>query len=388
MTTGDRAEAGQRLAWGWLAHLRSGGTTAWAEWLLLPEAAPGVPGRALPGAQQLELLRRLNQVGRPSPALVERVLDASAAGRGSPDLELVGAAVDSRFGPRPVDPARLPTAELLRVATALIAEELAGMPLAEPRLGRLAWRRGLRVVGDPAIASPARARLAASRRPPRRAAPVVVVGAPLAQMLGDAWVERCFAVGAPAWPAWLAGLEQHRRVPPRIDLPRVAAGWTRRAGAGAVTVMLDPAATARRLGVQPEPGPSADAAELARRVAPVLGLMVPPPRRARLLGEVLRPGVVALVGGRAALSGGPGAVGPGAVGAARPGIPEQRLEWVGRRARRMAESLSRGDYPVVGDPRQVLPTEVPGATPSGAGALDLAIRVLGAGLAERGEGTG
>ena len=370
MTGSDRADEGRRQAWGWVSHLRSGGTITWAEWLDRPDAAPTDGGPALPGAQQLELLRRLNLTGSPSDALVDRVLGASAAGRGSLDLELVGAAAESRFGPRPVDPARLPTAELLRVASALIAEELASTTLPEPATGRrLAWRRGVRVAGDPALAGPARAVQLRGRRRPGRSAPVVVAGAPLAQMLGDVWVERCFASGAPKWHTWLFGLEQHRRVPPRVDLPRIA---ETRAARADVTVVLDPVVFADRLAVELSPGPGADAAELARRVGPVLGLLVPAPQRARLLGEVLRPRLVA-----AADRGG-----------ARPGVPEERKEWVARRARRMAESLSGGDYPVVGDPRQVLPAEVPGATPSGAGALDLAIRVLGDGLAQRGEVVG
>ncbi len=351
------------------AHLRAGGTTSWQDWRSRAGASADTSsGRAIPGAQQLELLRRLNLAGRPSVDLVERVLEASAAGRGSPDLELVGAAADTPFGPRPVDPSGLPTGELLRVATTLLAEELAADGLPDrPASPRLAWRRDPRVVGDPWVVSvaPRPARRAVVGRPS-----VLVAGGPLAVLLADVWSARCFEGSAPKWGPWLAGLEQRRRVPRRADLSRMADAWSRRVGAAQVTVDVR-LADGRPSGGTP-PGaavetarPSAGAAELARRVAPVLGLLVPPALRARLLGEVLRPRLVALPGGGA--------------GAARPGVPDERAEWVTRRARRMAETLRRGDYAVAGDPREVLPATVPGASPTGAEALDLALLALSRG---------
>ncbi|MEZ5094400.1 hypothetical protein [Nocardioides sp.] len=363
---------GRRRAWGWVAHLRSGGSTPWQVWRERGDAGADVAsGRALPGAQQLELLRRLNETGRPSARLVDRVLEASAAGRGSPDLELVGAATESAFGPRPVDPARLPTGELLRVATALLAEDLAGVePGAPPTARTRPWRRGVRVVGDPAAAQVAQRAQSARGVAVGHRSPVVVAGGPLRRLLADVWVDRCFAGGAPRWEPWLLGLEQRRRVPPRVDLARVADTWARRSGVERVTVELEP----RPRGGEPE-RPSADAAELARRVAPVLGLMVTPARRARLLGDVLRPRLVRL----------PGGLDDGRDGL---GVPEERDEWVTRRARRMAEALTRGDYAVAGDPHAVLPAELPGVAPTGSGALALAIRALGETGAATGKATG
>ncbi|WP_298748752.1 hypothetical protein, partial [uncultured Nocardioides sp.] len=70
------AEGPARAA-AWVAHLRQGGTTPWAAWTGTV-AGPASP--LLPGAQQLELLRRVNQRGPVPPALVERGLSASAAG--------------------------------------------------------------------------------------------------------------------------------------------------------------------------------------------------------------------------------------------------------------------------------------------------------------------
>ena len=136
--TVDRA-LGEQRAWGWVAHLREGGTTPWQEWHERGESH----GRYLPGAQQLELLRRLNAAGSPDRALGESVLAASAAGRGRPDLELVGAGPDSTFGPAPVDPAELPAGELVRVAASVLADQVvdAGAP-AQGEPARRPGRRG------------------------------------------------------------------------------------------------------------------------------------------------------------------------------------------------------------------------------------------------------
>ena len=65
----ETGSPGVRRAWGWVDHLRDGGTTPWRDWT--GEGRAGA--RVLPGAQQLELLRRLNQAGRPSPALSTRL---------------------------------------------------------------------------------------------------------------------------------------------------------------------------------------------------------------------------------------------------------------------------------------------------------------------------
>ena len=138
----------------------------WADWA--GTAEPG--GQFVPGAQQLELLRRLNQAGAPSSQLRERVLAASAPGRGQPDLELLGAATESRFGPRPVDPGTLPDRELLRVAASILAEDVVarGLP-SPPRVGRpRPWRRPYRLLGDPELVVPALGRPRRPRPSPRR----------------------------------------------------------------------------------------------------------------------------------------------------------------------------------------------------------------------------
>jgi hypothetical protein len=354
---------GADRAWGWVAHLRAGGTTPWERW----QDSAGEHGRVVPGAQQLELLRRLNLAGRPSPVLADRVLAASAPGRGQLDLELVGVRPESPFGPRPVDPGTLPDGELVRVATSLLAEDLvtAGVPDRRRPLTR-PWRRPYRLAGDPLVVHGVRSDLVARGRPPAGPDPTAyVLATPLDRMLADTWTWRCFEQGAAPWPQWLDSWVQRDRLPPRIDLVAVADAWAARLGPDRVRIVLDPARLPPELGVRrlaPVPRPGADAVELARRVAAVVGLLVVPARRAELLGGAWWP--------RLAHVGGPPV-----------GLPDEAEEWVARRAHRMVRQLRRGGYPVLGDlaslvPRPELPTGPGPTTTSEAGVLDLAISML------------
>lgn len=356
---------GERRAWGWVAALRSGDTTPWAEF-----AGTGDPGGPyLPGAQQLELLRRLNRTGRPTPELVERVLTASAPGRGRPDLQLAGVADASPFGPRPVDPADLPDAELTRVATGLIAEDLvaAGAPRAGATTRPRPWRRSYRLVGDPWLADPVRAELRRRGRPPGGRRPTVyVLGTDLATMLAHAWTTRAFDEGGATWRDWLGGFAVHDRMPPRADLVTAARSWAERVGRGRVEIVLDASRLPALVGVRrPLPAPpalSADAVDLARQVGSPLGLLVLPDDRARLLREILGP----------RLADAPG----------RPlGVPPAHVEWVTARAERMREVLLRAGYAVHGDPDTLVPDAaqedtVEGTAPDDAGVLALAVRLL------------
>lgn len=195
-------DTGRARAWAWIAHLRGGGTTPWRDWTSADSAEHG---RFLPGAQQLELLRRLNLAGRPRAALVERVLAASAPGRGRPDLELVGVDEARRFGPPPVDPAALPDDELLRVATGLLAEDLvaADVPVPVVRKPRR-FRTRYQLAGDPWLAAALTRRLVADGRPPGGGGRSVhVLGADVATMLGHTWASGAFAEGArPGRTSW------------------------------------------------------------------------------------------------------------------------------------------------------------------------------------------
>jgi hypothetical protein len=325
-------------AWTWVDHLRGGGATPWAAWLASAEGVedPRQGDRLLPGAQQLELLRRLNEAGRPSPDLVERVLVASAPGRGRQDLELLGAVEPLAFGPPPIDPATLTADDLVRVAVGLIAEDVvaAGAPAAEPVRSRR-WRMRYRLVGDPWLADSMRAELVAQGRPPGgRGAVVAVVGSDLATMVSHAWLAGCFSDGGPTWADYCAAMAQRGRVPRRVDLAAAASRWAAHAGGAAhVRIVLDPSRVAkvvgvRRLAVLPEV--AADAAELARRAAGAVGLLVTPPRRTELLRTVLRPRLLEL-------SGPP------------PVVPAPHRAWLDEQAGRIRRRLEAGGYPVVGD---------------------------------------
>lgn len=337
----------------WVAHLRAGGSTPWSEWT---EVADGPTPRILPGAQQLELLRRMNATGPLPGPLVDRVLTASAAGRGRPDLELVGARPASEFGPPPVDPADLPADELLRVAALLLAEDLAAQgPVESPDgLGRVLgdaarqlkhrgrgpwlrpWRTKYRLVGDPWRAEALRTDLVRRGRPPGgRGAVVLVVADDLATMLADLWTDRCFSTGVavPAWDAWLGSLAGRRRIARGADPAQAAALWTGRVGRERVRIVLDETRLAPLLGVRAvatPPAPSADAVELARLVSGALGLLVTPEPGRRILLERLLPRLLEHPG-------------PPLV------VPPDLHRWVHRRSIRLREEVRRGDYPVVGE---------------------------------------
>jgi len=353
------SQGGSARAWGWVAHLRAGGTTPWLEWS--GEAQP--TARVLPGAQQLELLRTLNLAGGIDAALADRVLTAAAPGRGKPDLALVGVA-SSPYGPQPVDPSLLPADELIRVATSVLAEDVVALGVPTPvRHLRRVWHRGARLAGDPLEAAHVRDHLTGRGRPPGGPGTrTLVLGGPLDQMLADVWTRRCFERGSGGWLEWLRFWQQRGDLPPRIDLAAVADRHLARHVQ--VTVVLDRARLPSLLGVRrlpPPVRPGADAAELSRRIATVVGLLVPPDERADLMTHTLLP--------RMPVTGTPPVT-----------LPAEHRGWVHAAAERMARQLRRAGYPVVGDPASLVPTEsaAPAAptAPSGQLVLDLAVRML------------
>jgi hypothetical protein len=359
---------GQARAWGWVVHLRSGGTTPWSAWQE-PAPAQQQAGRYLPGAQQLELLRRLNQQRVPTPELARRVLAASAPGRGRPDLGLVGVLPRSRFGPSPVDPAELPPDELVRVATALIAEDVVAAGDPQPPRPTRRFRRRYRLLGDPELARPFREALIADGRPPGGpGATVVVLGTDPERMLVHAWTARCFGTeGVRPWPEWVAAAARGGALPPRIDLAAIAGTWAGQGGGGRVHVVLDdPRHGARLAGLRhpaaANPDLSADAIELARRTGPVVGTLVPPERRAQLLWHRLRPLLAGFDG-------------------ATLHVPERHRPWLAERTADLRQRLARGDYAVHGDLPEVSAAPGPGhavgvAAPDDERVLALAVQVL------------
>ncbi|MGA8845569.1 MAG: hypothetical protein WB471_03025 [Nocardioides sp.] len=386
------AQADPGRAWGWVAALRSGSTTPWSQWP--PDAAPAPAlDRDLPGAQQLELLRRVNLASAaPRPDLAERILAVGATGRGRPDLELPGTSTSRRWGPEPTDPTDLGAAELLRFVGMLLAEDLAvsgHRELAEeasgavtssraaatlPARARRRLRRrapGHRLVGDPWLVDPLRQVMLAQGHPlgGSRSA-VVVIGTDLVTMLADTYTARAFDDGVAPWHRWLRTGPGDRTLPPRIDLAHVARHWQEEAGHRRVVVVTEPRLATDVLPLRssavPDPDqarPSADAVDLARRVAAALGLLVPRQERRALLRGVLLPRLLT----------------DNAQHPAPPlTVPEARTSWVVRQAEQMRDDLLEAGYAVVGDPEALVPrtTDRRGAVPDSSGVLDLAIRLL------------
>ena len=362
-------------AWAWVDHLRSGGTTPWQDFAPGADRLGNPADALLPGAIQLEVVRRLNAAdGRPGlgadpahRALVDRVLAASAPGRGQPDLPLVGVLDDTRFGPPPVDPADLPDEELVRMAAGVLAEHALdldpGEPAAEPRRPLpLPWRRGWTVAGDPLLAERARDGLvAAGRHPGLRSQIALVLADDLATMLADTWTWRVQHRVTPTWAWWVGHWARRDQVPPRVDLAAVAARWAGRVGKDRVHVVVGTPLPASLLGaavdLRAEPL-SADAGELLKRVNEVLRVLVEPERHQRLLDLVVVP---LLAGERGE----------------RPAVPDAHREWVGLRADRMVGELSRAGYPVHGDLASLRPGNGRGPAAAGAtGVLDVALRAL------------
>ncbi|WGL52668.1 hypothetical protein P5P86_02315 [Nocardioides sp. BP30] len=359
----------------WVAHLRSGGTTPWRAFCAqMPDTAPAPADAAdIPGAQQLEALRRLNQVGRPSPTLVDRVLAGDLVGRGRGDLGLLGEP-HVRFGTPPVDPAELPTTELLRVLTGLLAEDVVRTGLPQRPAGRRPRIRRVRyqLSGDPWLAVPMRAELARHGYPPGGGRAVTyLVGRDLGGMLIDAWTRRSLVDGAAGWEAWLRKLRRADRLPARADLARQARWWARRVGPENVRIVTDPALVPSILGVDlalPRPPVlAADALDLARRISPLVGLFAGPGHREELMLHGLVPRLARVPGAPLAL-------------------PQRFEGWVARRARLVHEELTGGDYAVLGDPALVLGGPGAAAAPDASGraggspseeaVLTLALRTL------------
>jgi hypothetical protein len=345
-------------AHGWVAHLRDGGTTPWLAW----SGTGAATAAAVPGAQQLELLRRLNAGARPVPPdLADRVLVAPAAGRGQADLPLVGLA-HRGFGAAPVDPSTISAHELLRVASVLLADDLVALgadPVATswPR----PWRRRVRLVGDPLVASATRRHLLGLGRPEGGPRPfVVAIGRPLDELLAHTWTQRCFETGATPWAEWLRFWRERDQLPDRADLLESVRRWGGRRPFVRVVTDLD--LLPRQVGVRSLPPvrvPGSDQAELARRVAAVVGLRVE---------RHERPGLMRTLQQRIPDS-----------GVAPVGVPAGEREWVARSAARTIRGVTRRGYSVVGDLADLAPGDAAPSAPPGPDdrqVLDLAIRMV------------
>lgn len=360
---------------GWVAHLRAGGTTPWLAWTDDGTSPPPPTGRALPGAQQLELLRRINLAVESSDRprgdddhlrtrLADRVLAAPAAGRGKADLPLVGA-TSTGFGAQPVDPAEVGARELLRVASTLLADDLVALgPDPVRRSVPRPWRRRFRLVGDPVVTTAAREHLLGRGRPEGGPRPfVVAVGGPLDELLVHTWTQRCFEHGSRPWGDWLRFWRERDQLPPRVDLGDSVRRWGGRRPHVRIVTDLDQLPAHVGVGRLPEVRvPGADQAELARRISAVVGIRVPVDQRPALMRTLQKrmpdTGVAPVV------------------------VPAAEHDWVASSAARMTRDLTRAGYPVVGDIADLAPRAArrAGRTrhggPDDRQVLELAIRMI------------
>jgi hypothetical protein len=362
------AASSRTAARSWVEHLRRGGTTTWADWLRRPRGAPDgagpLPG-ALPGAGQLELVRRLavaygEAPGELSPegftALADRALRRSGPGRGLPELPLLLPDPDpaSAVGAPPTDPGTLPAEELIRLGVGLLADRLvAAGPVPPPRTPRrrVLARHAFHLAGAPVTTSGVRASLATAHRVEGGWSPeVVLVAEPLDEHLRQVWSTRV-QHGAPVrWETFAGRWARRDALPPSADLPAIAAFWAAKVGAGRVHVVVSAgpgstlAAAARVIGLKrvPEPVAGADpaplspaATDLVRRLNRVLNVRVDAATRTGLLRRTLSlvedPGDVPLA------------------------LPRRHRTWAERRAERVARLLRDGGYPVHGDLARIAP---------------------------------
>lgn len=365
-----------RAAWSWVAHLLAGGTTTWAAWVERPEDAqgpvvgpgarpPGAPVAglsALPGAAQLELLRRLNAAagGPVPPDLARRVLRRPAPGRGAVDLPLgwpgEGQVTADGFHHRsapPTDPGALDVEEVLRVASGVVADQLLDGPVPPParrprrprrprRVRRPRWGPQVWVEGPPRSAEALRAELVATgarlhrgrlawrggRTTPDR---VLVVVPPVERTLFEVWAERSLSGAARRWEVWVQELRGSGDLPPTLRAVRLARYWAETVGPDRVEIHVrddEPRG--------PGGGLSPLGVDVVRRVNAVLLLHRDEAERAHL-SEVLADRLRRV----------PPPV--GTLGPRELHVPPGQCGWVDSLARRIVEGLTSAGYPVHGD---------------------------------------
>ncbi|CAN5229761.1 hypothetical protein BH18ACT9_BH18ACT9_15910 [soil metagenome] len=358
------------LAWAWVDHVRDGGTTPWREFSS-SDAGPTVGPRSgrLPGAAQLELLRRLNARAATVPGvlpgehatIVELALSRTGPGRGLPELPLhLPGGAQTRVGAPQTDPADISVAELVRDGVGLLVAELLRVEVrvAEPRatpignrIRRRLTSRAFRLVGAPTTAAVVRSALAARGRSAGGRSPeVILFAAPVEELLGQVWSASVQRGTAMAWERCAERWSRRGGLPGPADLPRLADSFARQVGAARVHVVIGGDAvrsTTQLLGIgnrgkrpasSPRPMPlTAAGTDLLRRVNQVLDVRVPKDQK-----PAFRDAVTSTLPWLPE-----GSVDPGLV------VPPQHRSWVREQAARVVDELSRGGYPVHGDLEQI-----------------------------------
>lgn len=282
-------------AWGWRAHLLEGGVTPWREFSG-PGAAPAE--EFFPGAAQLELARRFNEVGS-RPDVVRRILETGGPGRGRQELPLPGLGLERTWGPAPMDPQDVPVEELIRIGLGVLVESLATAPMPPPP------------------AAPRQRWLDRFRGPGVLTLPLV----PVDRLLRDAWIARVRQGPVMKWSAWTAKLARLDRVPRELQFEQRATQWL--ATGFRRRVELTP--------VDETPRTDPAAAELVRQLHPLLAGLVPAQERQALNAAVLAPWLDHHVGGAELV------------------LPRAVRPWALELADRIAADVRRAGYPVRGD---------------------------------------
>jgi hypothetical protein len=344
----------------WAQELRGGSRDTWAEFLDGPATTPaggtdGIGDGPLPGAAQLELVRRL-AAGEPSlprfRELADLVLTTAGPGRGLLDIPLPWPAART-VGTPPVGPEDLPADELLRVSAGVLARLLAGehdpttSRPARPSRPWRAWRPGFTLLGAPTTVELVRGAL--RRRGLREGGSRTtwfVLGGPLEDLMVQRWSARVHAGAGLRWQRLWRNSATNDRLPPGITLPAIARHVADEFGHARVHVVLaeDPstvlAQVADVLGVPADPLERRGevlATDLLRRVNPVLGLTLGEEARRRVVDRVWP----------AIAEGEP---------VAPLGAPKAHLDWAIATGEKMAGALRGARYAVHGDPAIVVPT--------------------------------
>ncbi|TYL52047.1 hypothetical protein FXB39_06495 [Nocardioides sp. BGMRC 2183] len=352
------AHHGGGLATGWVEELAAGSVTTWTRWqqahpsgaASASGAGPVVGPQYLPGAQQLELLRRLNEVAAATgrtvgPALADRVLRAGIPDRGRPDLPLTGLHA-AAFGPEPVRPEALPERDLLPVAAGLIAESLASLAPLPPVRRPLARRLAGRVRPGPTWDGDGWVLL---HRAPARVNPyrVDLALTDLHTLAVHAWATRAVRGGVLGFEDWLRSRVSADRLPTSLDVVGMAARNAERVGRAQVTLSFEPRHLPDLVGGAGLPPVHLPTIDLARQVGRPLGVLVSDATRTTLLSRRLLPRLRQLAG----------PTGPTPVPAPWAGHLNEHAE-------RSVGLLQRAGYAVRGRLELLVPSTAPPAPPA------------------------
>ncbi len=345
-----------QAAWSWVDHLRHGGSTPWVDWTAAaPAGRPPQPSVPLPGAAELELVRRLAERAPDTvppaafTALADLVLGRSGPGRGLPQLPLLWPSASQRspVGAPPTDPATVPAVELVRVGVGtfvdlLLREDPRGENVRPVR--RRPWTRPFQLLGAPVTADDVRAWLRAAghveggRRPE-----VLLFAAPFDVHLAQVWSARVQRGAAVRWESFVDRWARRDALPPAARLAALGGRWAERVGPGRVHVVVaaDPDAARRTaaqvLGLHGRERPghrslralSPAGTDLLCRVNRVLGVRVPAEQQRVVLCRA-----AGLLPTRAD---------------APPVLPERHRDWARSVATHLADALRSGHYAVHGE---------------------------------------